>query len=197
MKQSWKPQVRSFWINKLPFWIVTFLICSCIVFSLYSKSRTFEAGFITIIYIAFALANLYKLHLWNAKGYEKITIDSAQKVLIFDDQLILPFRQINSIEYNVTDNPVRTIWMRSNIFDNGRINLINTNAVLHIYVNNGFDIDFVIHNKFAAGQILKTLKRCGFSIRLENERTFNWMFFFHALLIIITFLLYIYYKLKM
>lgn len=173
MKKSWKPQIRSFWMNKPPFWLAYGLVSICFALFLLINSNDLGALFVIIIFLASLIAEIYKLKIWKTVGYEKITIDTDKKLVVFDDNLMIPFNKINDITYSIENNPNKDLYMRKSIFDNGRMDMTNINANLCITSSVCYDINFSIQNKTAANQILKTLKKAGFSIINYDERTFD------------------------
>ena len=174
MKKSWKPQVRSFFVNRVPFWIFlgfcTFAVCwyFCL------PPQNYKMFFIVIFaYLGSALFNYYYVKRWDKGGFEKITIDTNKKLIIFDDKYTVNFENIVNIEYTIENNPNIPLIFRTDIYDNGRIDILKINATLLIQTNNGKYIHYSIQNKHAAKSILKALKCSGFDIDVSDERTLN------------------------
>ena len=185
MKKSWKPQVRSFFIYRIPFWIFAGIVSACTGLYFYKPDDFRITALIAIIYVCSLITAMMVANIWHADGYKKITIDTGKKLMIFDDKLKIPFKNVRSIEYIIENNPSNPLLLRSDIFfDNGRINLFKINARLIFCVYGYKEIDFQVQNKIAAFNILRTLKKCGFEVTKEDNRTFNFAFFIRCLIFI-------------
>lgn len=173
MKKSWKPQVRSFFVNRIPFWIFLFFVTVSVCIYFYSVNNIKYLIYSALIYAGLALSDYYYVKRWNKGGFEKITIDTKKKVIIFDDKCVIPFKNIVNMEYTIENNPNIPLIFRKDIYDNGRIDIFKINAMLLIQTNDCKIIRYAIQNKFAAKGILKALKKSGFYIETSDERTLN------------------------
>lgn len=197
MGKSWKPQVRSFFANRIPFWtfitiIVIFLICF-----IYQHSTLIVTLSAVIIYFAILLGEYLHLKQWKVEGFEEISIYKRKKLIVFDKKIKIPFKDIKSINYVIENNPNLPLLLRTDLFfDNGRIDLIRINAKLYIYTYSFGLIEFSIQNKFFANQILKYLKKCDFNVITEDNRTFNFRFALRVLILIIAIIGLIVIKIK-
>jgi len=174
MKKSWKPQVRSFFVNKVPFWILMFFITVTVCIYFYSVNNIKYIIYSALLYAGLVLSDYYYVKRWNKGGYEKITIDTGKKLIIFDDKTVVHFKNIVNIEYVIENNPNIPLLFRKDIYDNGRIDILKINAELLIQCFDGKFIRYSIQNKFAAKGILRTLKKSGFNVGVTDERTLNY-----------------------
>lgn len=185
MKKSWKPQVRSFFINRVPFWIFMFFVTVIICCYFYSVNNVKYLIYAVLIYFGLALSDYYYVKRWNKGGYEKITIDTGKKLIIFDDKVVIHFKNIVNIEYIIENNPNIPLLFRKDIYDNGRIDILKINAELLIQCSDGNFIRYAIQNKFAAKGILKTLKKSGFNVDITDERTINYALLIRIIIVVI------------
>ena len=173
MRKSWKPQVRSFFINRIPFWIFLFFVTVAICFYFYSINKSDYLIYSVLIYFGTAFCTYHYVKRWNMGGYEKITIDTNKNLVVFDDKVKIHSNEINYIECTIENNPNTPFLFRKDIYDNGRIDIFKINATLTIQTINGNYVRFAIQNKFAMKQILKTFNKMGFEIDVTDERTIN------------------------
>lgn len=185
MRKSWKPQVRSFFINSIPFWIFLGIVSLGICYYFFYIQNQKAVLYTILVYFGMAISDFYYVKRWNFGGYEKITVDTDKRLIIFDDRVKIHFKDIVNIEYTIENNPNIPLLFRKDIYDNGRIDLFKINATLFIQTTDGKFVKYSIQNKSAAKGILKILKTSGFNIEISDERTFNLALFIRVLIVVI------------
>ena len=192
MKKSWKPQVRSFFANRIPFWIILGICIFIVCYYLYLAQNIKFLIFTIAAYFGSVIFNYYYVKRWNKGGFEKITVDTDKNVIIFDDKCVISFNDIVNIDYVIENNPNIPLIFRSDIYDNGRIDILKINATLIIQTKDCKIIRYSIQNKTAAKSILKLLKQAGFHIYTSDERTLNLALMIRIIIVIVCLILLLY-----
>lgn len=167
MKKSFKPQLKNyFWLNRGGYYICYILIfIMTIGFILEGQPKSLVLGcFIFCILLQHIVLYYQKklLSYWDDNGYEKIEIDTCNKMISFDDKIKLPATCINNatLRILIPPTPIYSLRMYPSL-------ILNSELILTL--NDGEMASIAIHFRRQAKKIMKLLEECNIKCEIDGD----------------------------
>lgn len=166
MKQSWRPQYRSNLFSNPVLWIVCGIVLAIFLFGFFLATRDTKVWLILAGYSFCCYAMWEEAKRWQTYGYQKITIDSDNYKIIFDNELEIPFAAISDVCLESEPVPPKSWWLRSKHDLQDRLREFNGFIVFRLYT--GEVVNFSVQNKIDANGILRALKKCNINVNMSD-----------------------------
>ena len=166
MKQSWKPQYRSSLFANPLVWISVGIVLGLVLFGFYIVTKSPKVWVILGGYAFVVYALWEEARRWETYGYQKITIDSDNYKLIFDDSVEVPFMAISSVYLESEPVPPKPWWLRSR--NDFATRLQEFNGLFVFNLSSGEVINFSVQNKYSANEINRALKKSNINTYMSD-----------------------------
>lgn len=168
MRKSWSPQLKSVILLNPVLWIIAGIILFIFVFFGYSVTHNLEIFILFVLYLAAFYMIWSVCRSWDMGGYNSITIDTDNRMFIFDNKVKVPFSAVEDISFEKVPAPDLP-WFFLIIPQVGAsINLLIYNSVVQIKLKGCEMITFSVQNKSDAQDIVKHLQLCGFDVYMTE-----------------------------
>ena len=202
MKKSWKPQHRSLWYaNPLIYIILTIIsVFVCIILMFIFKSILCFAPvalFAGLWYWCTSQLEVYKDY-----GYSKLTIDTEQRMLIFDDVCMIPFSSVRDVKFKIEEIRDVNSFEHANEIDykphylgkNANHTFSGFCSSMIIMTSDGRRIKFYIDYRGAAKDILYNIRACGLCVSASDDFEANSSGLVAVIFIVVPSILWIIFK---
>lgn len=177
MKKSWKPQHRTLWYANPLLYIVLIIISIVVCLILTSIFKSILCLAPIALFAGMWYWCVMQLNVYKDYGYSKLTIDTDRRMIIFDDNCVIPFNSIVDVKFKIEE--VRDVFSYEHVNEadyesrsfgrNADSTLFRFCSSMNITTHDGRNIKFYIDFPNAAKDILNSVRACGVKVTASDD----------------------------